>query len=380
MTKQVLIELISRGELNFRRSVAAAPVLTILALFAMFAFVVGCASGPEATNTPSPTATAAPTATLAPTPTPPPTDTPVPTPTATPLVEPAGSLEDLFLADTTLGGEVMSRLSKPETDCIRGALGEAVYAAVLNLPMTRLVRESGAGGAGSFLRCLTEDNLVLMGEVLIDSHHGRTDIEARECRVAAARANPDVIRIRFELLRSEMGTLDAESLLSTAREQFDCLNALDQANLLVRLTTTLDEEDTFTGQDIVEMLPEEEVSCIREGVGDALFAGFLNSTVTGAFAPSASLLDCLALESKTALFATFTASRVEGLREEAVTCMANLVADSPNILALGFGTLDVEQMAEGELARLGDEAATLFDCLNSDEVIQVLTLPAVVEQ
>ncbi len=313
-----------------------------------------------------------------PTPTPPPTSTPEPTPT--PPIGPTASLADLFLTDTTLGGEVMSRLSNAETDCVRAALGEDVYTAVLGLPMTRLVRESGGGGAGSFLRCLTEDNLVLMGEVLIDSHHGRTDIEARECRVAVGRANPDVTRIRFELLRSEMGTLDAESLLSSAREQFDCLNTQDQANLLVRLTTTLDEEDTFTGQDIVDMLPEGEVSCLRERVGEAQFDLFLNATVTDVFQPAPSLLDCLTLESRTALFAVFTASRVEGLREEAVLCMANIVADTPNILALGFGALQVDQMDESELARLGDEAARLFDCLNSEEVIQVLTLPAVVEQ
>ena len=174
--------------------------------------------------------------------------------------------------------------------------------------------------------------------------------------------------------------IDAESLLSSAKGQFDCLNALDKANLLVRLTTTLDEKDTSTGRDIVEMLSEGEVSCIREGVGDALFAGFLSSTVTGAFTFSASLLDFLSLESKTTIFSAFTSSRVQGLREEAVVCMANLVADSPNILALGFGTLDVDQMDENELARLGDEAAKFFDCLNSEEVIQVLTLPAVVEQ
>ena len=328
-------------------------VTIALALFA-FVVIAGCGSDP----TPTPTAT----------------------PTATPTPEPTASLADLFLTDATLGSEVMSRLSEAETDCIRTAIGEDVYAAVLDLPVTKLVRESGAGGAGSFLRCLTEDNLLLMGEVLLDSHHGRTDTEARECRIAAARANPDVIRIRFELLRSEMGALDAESLLASAREQFDCLNPLDQANLLVRLTTTLDEEDTFTGQDIVEMISEGEASCIREGVGDALFAGFLSSTVTGAFASSASLLDCFTLESKTAIFAAFTSSRVEGLREEAAVCMANLVADSPNILALGFGTLDVHQMDESELARLGDEAAKFFDCLDSEEIIQVLTLPAVVEQ
>ena len=118
------------------------------------------------------------------------------------------------------------------------------------------------------------------------------------------------------------------------------------------------------------------MSCIRDRVGDELVDAFLGATVTEAFAPAAaSLLDCLALESKTALFAAFTASRVEGLREEAGVCMATLVADSPHILALGFGALDV-----GELARLGDEAASLFDCLNAEEVYQVLTLPAVVQQ
>lgn len=86
------------------------------------------------------------------------------------------------------------------------------------------------------------------------------------------------------------------------------------------------------------------------------------------------------MESKTALFAAFTASRVEGLREEAVVCMATLVADSPHILALGFGALDTDELEESELAQLGDEAAKLFDCLNSEEIYQVLTLPAVVEQ
>ena len=348
--------------LNLRRLVALAAALTT------FVLLVGCGSEPQAT----PTATSVPT--------PIPTNTPTLPPTPTPLVEPSGSLADLFITDATPGREVMSRISTAETDCVREAIGEDWFKAVLGLPMTRLVRESGASGAGSFLRCLTEDNLVLMGLVLIDAHHERSDTEARECRIAIARTNPDVIRIRFALLRAEMETIDAEAIFSSAKDMFDCLNVVDQVDVLVRLTTRLDEDDTFTGQDIVDRLSEEETSCLREGVGDELFVVFLNSTVAGAFAPSASLLDCLTLESKTALFAAFTASRVEGLREEAVVCMANIVADSPNILALGFGTFDVDQVEESELAQLGNEAATLFDCLNSEEVIQVLTLPAVVEQ
>ena len=325
-------------------------------------------------TTQTPTTTAPPPTTTAP---PPSTTAP---PTTTPLVESTGSLEDLFITDTTTGREVMERISQAERDCLRNAIGEQLYGAMLELPMKRLVGEVGTSGAGSFLGCLTDDNVVLMGLVLIDSHHGRADPEARECSVDAARENPEVIRVRFELLRPAFEETDADALFDSSKAMFDCLKVADQVDVLVRLTTRLDQEDTFTGEDIVGMLPEEEVSCIRERVGEELFAVFLGATVTQAFAPAASLLDCLTLASKTALFAAFTSSRVDGLREEAGVCMATLVADSPHILALGFGALDVDELEESDLARLGDEAARLFDCLNAEEVYQVLTLPAVVEQ
>ena len=345
---------------------------TAIVALLIAAAAVACGSDDEAE--PTAVATQEPAA-ATPSPTAPPTDAP------TPLVESAGSLEDLFITDATTGREVMARISQSERDCLHEAIGEELYRALLDIPMKRLVGEVGSSGAGSFLGCLTDDNVVLMGLVLVDSHHGRSDPEARACSIAVGRANPEVIRVRFELLRPALEDTDTEALFNSTKELFDCLSVTEQVNVLVRLTTRLDQDDTFTGQDIVAMLPDEEVSCIQDRVGEELFDAFLAATVTEAFAPAAvSLLDCLALESKTALFAAFTASRVEGLREEALVCMASLVADSPHVLALGFGALDVEELEESELAQLGNEAAKLFDCLNSEEVYQVLTLPAVVEQ
>ena len=345
--------------------------LLITAIVALAIAVVACGSDDEAE--PTAVATEAPAAT--------PSPTEAPTAEPTPLVESAGSLEDLFLTDATTGSQLMAHISEAERDCLREAIGEELYGAMLDVPIRRLVAEVRSSGAGSFLGCLTDDNVVLMGLVLVDSHHGRTDPEARTCSIAVARENPEVIRIRFELLRPALEDTDTEALFNSSKELFDCLSLTEQVNVLVRLTTRLDQDDTFTGEDVVAMLPEEEVSCLRDRVGEELFEAFLGATVTEAFGPAAvSLLDCLALESKTALFAAFTASRVEGLREEAVVCMATLVADSPHILALGFGALETDQLEESELAQLGDEAAKLFDCLNSEEIYQVLTLPAVVEQ
>ena len=194
-----------------------------------------------------------------------------------------------------------------------------------------------------------------------------------------ARANPDMIRVRYAILRAEMGTIDVETLFSSTKESFDCLSVADQVDVLVRLTTRLDQEDTFSGQDVIEMLDETEESCIREEIGEEQFASFLEATVTDAFAQSVSLLDCVTPENRTALFSAFTASRVDGLREETVACMAGTVANSPNILAIGFGTLDVDQLNESELAQLSNDAAKPFECLDEEELLRVLTLPAVVE-
>ena len=334
--------------------------------FALAALTVIAGCGSDPTPTPKPTATS----------TPEPTATPTPAPPA----EPTESLATLFIIDTTLGHEVMNRLSEGERQCIRGALGEEVYGAVLNLPMARLIRETGASGAGSFLGCLTEDNVILMGLVLIDAHAGRVNQDSRDCSIAVARANPDLIRIRYATLRPDLNTLDAEAVFQSAKESFECLEATDQAELLVRLTKRLDRDDTFTGQDVIDMLSDEEATCIREGLGEEQYAGFLSATVTEAFAPSASLLECVTPESQTQLFAAFSASRVEGLRPEAVSCMSGAVADSLNLLAIGFGTFDADQLEESELAELSNDAANLFVCLNEDEMLQVLTLPAVVEE
>ena len=353
---------------------------TAMVALAIAVIAAACESDDEPEATPVATQAAATTPPATATPTPTASPTPTATASPTPTAEPAGSLEDLFITDTTTGRDVMQRISEAERDCLRSAIGEQLYGAMLGLPMKSLVGEVGASGAGSFLECLTSDNVVLMGLVLVDSYHERNDPEARTCSIAAARANPDVVRVRFELLRPAFEEIDTAALFASAKVIFDCLNVADQVSVLVGLTTRLDQEDTFTGQDIVGMLPEDEVSCLRDRIGDDLFESLLRATVTEVFGQAASLLDCLSLESKTGLFAAFTSSRVDGLRAEAGVCMATLVADSPHILALGFGALDVDELEESEFARLGNEAARLFDCLNAEEVYQVLTLPAVVAQ
>ena len=299
------------------------------------------------------------------------------TTTPGPLVESEGSLEDFFVTETTTGRQLMARISQSERDCIRAAIGDQSYRAILGLTMATVIQQTGDAGAASIMGCLTDDNVVLMGLVVIDAHYGRTDPEMRECRVAVGRESPEVVHVMFRSIQPPFEAVDTDALLASTKELFDCLDVADQAAALVSITERLAQEDAFTGEDIVGMLPEEEASCIRDKVGDELFELFLGATVTDAFAPAAGpLLDCLTLESQTGIFAAFTATRVGGLHEEAVGCIATVAADRPNVLALGFGTLDINELEESDLAELGNEALALFDCLNPEEVYRVLSLPA----
>ena len=349
--------------MNTRWFVAIALALTVLLVS------IGCGSDSE----PDPTPTEAP-----------PTATPTPEPTPEPasplVVAQAGSLADFYLADTSTGLDLMSRVSEAEQDCLRRAIGDTVYAAWLGASVVQVLQETGTDGAGSFLGCLTEDNLLLFGLVLIDANAGRGDQEARECRIPIVRANPDMIRIRFAQLRAEMGTIDSDALLDSERAAFDCLPPADQAGVLIRFTRRLDAEDAFTGRDIIELLSTNEAACIRERVGEEQFETLLTATVIEVFGSAAELLDCLTPEGQTAIFAAVTASRVDGLSEEALACITSVVAESPNILALGFGTLDVDRMDESDIAQLGDDASRVFQCLDQEELLRVLTLPPVIEQ
>ena len=309
--------------------------------------------------------------------------TPAPEPASPLLVAQAGSLADFYLADTATGRDLMSRVSEGEQDCLRRAIGDGVYAAFLEASVVQVLQETGTGtgGAGSFLECLSDDNLLLFGLVLIDVNAERVDPEARECQIPIVRANPDMIHIRFARLRAEMGTIDAEALLDSQRAAFDCLPPADQADVLVRFTTRLDAEDAFTGRDIIELLSADEAACIRESVSEEQFDALLTATAIEIFGPAAELLDCLTLEGQTAIFAAVTASRVDGLSENALTCITSITAANPDILALGFGTLDVDQMEESDIAQLGDDASRIFyECLDQEELLRVLTLPPIIER
>ncbi|MCY4390784.1 MAG: hypothetical protein OXE43_01875 [Chloroflexi bacterium] len=110
-------------------------VRIIFGLLAIFAIAVACGGEDEPDSTPTP---------------PPATATPSPapaTPTATPeAVQPAPSMRDFVVDESTTGQDLLDRLSEEENDCIKAAFGEAVYEI---LRATPLLAATGSGGDSS---------------------------------------------------------------------------------------------------------------------------------------------------------------------------------------------------------------------------------------
>ncbi len=142
--------------------------ILVLALAAGALVVAAC--GESATATPAPTPTPVPTATLVPTPTPMPTATPAPTPTPAMM-----SLSDID--ETTTGAELIAALSEDEADCLRSAIGDASYQAIMNLTLS----ESATSFDMFPVECLEQGNAIDLTVAMMSLQAGGLSNDSQSC-------------------------------------------------------------------------------------------------------------------------------------------------------------------------------------------------------
>ena len=133
-------------------------------------------AAPVSTPTPATPDTPVPTPTPDPTPTPATPDTPVPTPTPDPTPTPAMmSLGDID--ETTTVAELVASLSEGEADCLRAAVGDAIYQAVQDLTLS----ESATGFDTFPLQCLEPDTAIALSVAMISLQAGGLSDESQAC-------------------------------------------------------------------------------------------------------------------------------------------------------------------------------------------------------
>ena len=140
---------------------------------------------PVPTPTPAAPDTPAPTPTPDPTPTPATPDTPAPTPTSDPTPTPATSdptptPATMSLGDideTTTVAELVASLSEGEADCLRAAVGDAIYQAIQDLTLS----ESATGFDTFPLQCLEPDTAINLSVAMISLQAGGLSDDSQAC-------------------------------------------------------------------------------------------------------------------------------------------------------------------------------------------------------
>ena len=127
--------------------------------------------------------------------------------------------------------------------------------------------------------------------------------------------------------------------------------------------------DSTTVSDLMAVLPESEVSCLRDAVGAATFDAVLNIPITSAPAGAMDALpfECLSPENAIGISIAMMSAAAGGLSEETRGCISALARDNPSVLGIGgppedpaelFGTAIQMQlcMSDEEAARFAADS------------------------
>ena len=290
-------------------------------LLAIVVVAVACGSDPtatqESTATPEPTAT------------PVPTSTPIP-PTAAPTEAPEAaivSLEDLVLTPATTGKDLIDAVSEEEVACIKAAVGDAFFELLLVVPIMQASADPAA--AAPLLGCLAVDSVLLFGIALFDAQSGGWAPETRTCMIGVAREHPDAILGALGMESSSAASVDHPYLV----ELYTCMTPEEQVAYILGFQDTVDSGTSAEGN-IINVIPESEAGCIREGTTDEEYDMVLASTVHGAFGVSDSLAACIMPEGYVNIFVSITETTARGLSDESRSCLADFATNHTHYVCI----------------------------------------------
>ena len=360
-----------RAFLGARRGRA---LILVLAAAALFVLVTAC-SEPEPTATPTPlppTATPVPTPTpVPPTPTPvPPTPTPVP-PTPTPEsapAEPAMSLMDFAITDSSTGKDLMDAVTEEERECVKGAIGDTFFQVLLNTPATAFTSTDPAAAAivAPIFNCFAVDTIVVLGVAMIDYQVGGWTPETRACMIAVGKEHPNAILTGLGMAQGQTGSEAAEAHPYLLELQ-GCMTPKERVDFLISFQSTVDAR-TSGEQDIVAVIPASEAECLRENLTQEQYDQLLSGTVFEAFGLSDAVEECISEESHVAILVSITASLIGGLSDDSAACATHFAMDHPHYTAMVHpDTYDTDAMTPEDLIEIADDGLRLWSCFNEDE-------------
>ncbi len=318
------------------------------------------ACGADPTPTPTPTATPVP-----PTATPAPTPTPMPTPTP----ESEATMEGFFMTQATTGKDLFDRLSQEENDCLKTQFGEQIYGFMLNTPL--LMQGGDPSSAGPLFGCLTTDNAVMFGVAILDAQSGGWSPETRACIVEIGLEHPDAVFIRMGMTVGTGPDAPAETMDFNVQIH-ECKNDDEKKAFTLALWIGIDSISAGTGQDIYDLLSEEEAQCVSDGLSDKEFAAMMAATPLEAVQVGTSVSQCIDPETNLKIFANGIQWGIGGVREETLTCLQEFGRQNPAFVALLASGIDgIRAMPADEFLRVSAAGNEQYACMTDEEQLRI---------
>lgn len=364
------------------RLIRSGWLVALAMTIAVVAFAAACGGDddPEPTPTAAPTVAATPAPTPTPTPTPPPpTPTPTPPPpTATPAAtatpteapppsatQPAGGVAALVITPATTGKDLMDSVSEAEQVCVREAFGDLIYDVMLATPILLAAAQAEAGAP--LFGCLEVENVVTLGIKFIAAQAGGWSDDTVACMVGVGLTNPSVIMIALGVpLGEESGGAEGGQPFFPAA--YNCLNEQEQIDYLVSFQGLIGNLTTAE-QNLIGAIPEADVACIRDALGDDEYNTLLVGTVHEAFDLSDAVADCMSDEAYVRAFVAMTETATGGLTDETRACLADFEGEEPHYPALiNVRALDPATTDAAVLAAIAAGGGRAWECMNDEEL------------
>lgn len=257
-------------------------------------------------------------------------------------------------AITVIERDIVPNLLDSEVECIRSILGDDGYAELLAAPSANYAFATGE----EWPDCVSDETYRKIFVHLNDVAFFGIPDDTRACLETFAVDNPEyvsLLRVGDEQ-RAAMSEAHLAAVAESGLRIYDCLNEplrsqaqgflaaslLPGPPVVVRpseLPADFVLTETTSGQEVVDLLTENEVACMRSGLDEAAFTAFtaapamsvLQDTGEGA-STAASLFVCLEEGSLSLIGAAFMDAAAGGWSAEARMCVADAIQARPELV------------------------------------------------
>lgn len=278
------------------------------------------------------------------------------------------SMHDFVLDESTTGKDLFDRLSEQENDCIKEAMGDAVYEFMLDMQLAAGGGDSAA--AAPMFACLSPENVALLGVAFLSASVGGHTDESLACMTDLALAHPGLIYARLGLEWTGEGTYQEAETGNILQGFYDCMTEDERAASLKNLYATIDAASPLTGEDLVALLPESEAACVRDTLSEDEYGALLSATPLRAAGLGAGAAECLSLDSVAAFFVSASDAGIGGLSDESAACIDDFVRTRPAYVPVFASYLgdDSSPYSAAEFIEVAQGGLEVFECLNEDEL------------